>query len=161
MSIGSDLNILRRAHERHERVQTHSVGESLTVQNEIENCDINNIMKKYEKTGLIDHVREHPGQYVDLVAPESYHAALNVILEAQSSFHQLPAALRKRFNNDPAEMLAFTQDDKNIPEMRELGMLPPLEAGPAMPAPEQPQPTAADPAAPAAPPSPAEQPTDG
>lgn len=146
MSIKGDVNILRRAHERHERVQMHPEGESLTVQSERENTNINLIMARYEKTGLIDHVRTRPGEYLDVVAPESYHAAMNIITDAQAAFNALPASLRKRFDNDPEAMLAFCSDPENEREMIELGMMLPSEdQGASEPAPKTGKKTAADP----------------
>ena len=37
---------------------------SLTKQSFTKECDINNIMKKYQKTGAIDHVNKHEASYM-------------------------------------------------------------------------------------------------
>lgn len=147
--------VIRHPFDEHERFQTAPGGESMTKQSEAPACDINNLMSKYEKTGVIEHVRDNPGEYVDLVAPESYHAAMNVVAEAASAFEALPSAVRKRFSNEPAAFLAFAEDPDNLDEMREMGLLPPEEPAAPTPAPDpEPENTTAADTPPADPPSP-------
>jgi len=86
-------------------------------------CDINVIMRKYAKTGLIDHVASVGGQYGNFIDAPLYHDAMNLLLEADTMFASLPSAVRRRFDNDPAAFLAFTQDESNLDEMRDLGLL--------------------------------------
>lgn len=96
---------------------------SRTKQSMAAECDINNIMSKYNKTGLVSHVNEHKGQYGDATGVDFQHAQ-NMIIEATETFASLPANLRKEFDNDPSQFLAFVSDDNNIDAMRELGLLP-------------------------------------
>lgn len=102
--------------------------DGMTQQQFKDECDINNIMAKYEATGLV-RVRETymRGEYADLSNAPDYQTALNIVIRAQDSFDALPASLRKRFSNDPEEFLAFVHDPKNEPEMRTLGLLKPKE----------------------------------
>jgi len=98
-------------------------------------CDINNIMRKYTKTGLVTHVTKHMGDYSDLVDVPTYQDALNKVLDANESFETLPSSVRKRFNNDPAEFINFVGDPTNEDEMRSLGLLPnlPVQEEPPVP----------------------------
>jgi len=98
---------------------------SRTKQQFAKECDINHIMAKYKKTGFIEHVRSNPGQFVDLPDQVEYHEALNLVLEARSAFDTMPGTVRRRFNDDPREFLAFMEDPANEAEARELGILPP------------------------------------
>jgi len=98
--------------------------ESMTHQSFKEECDINTIMAKYKRTGLITHVNEHQGQYGQFVDVQDYQTSMNQIIDAQNAFMELPAALRKRFNNDAGDFLAFVQDPKNADEMVDLGLRP-------------------------------------
>lgn len=41
---------------------------------------------------------------------------------AQEQFAALSSKIRKRFNNDPVELLKFVSDAKNLEEMYELGL---------------------------------------
>ena len=47
---------------------------------------------------------------------------LNTLLEADQAFNPLPAAIRKKFGNDPKQFLEFVHDEKNLPEMAEMGL---------------------------------------
>lgn len=87
-------------------------------------CDINRIMAKYQKTGVIAHVNKHSGVYAD-VQPIEYQEAMNTLIAADRMFAELPATARKRFHNDPVEFLTFVQDPQNIEEMRKLGLAKP------------------------------------
>lgn len=112
----------RHASNLPERVRIEFPLETLTVQSEAASCEINNIMAKYEKTGMIDHVKEN-GQYVDLPNGIEYHDAMNLTLAAQQSFAGLPAQVRKEFDNDPTQFLAFVENPENVARMGELGLL--------------------------------------
>ena len=47
------------------RVKYFTTGESRTRQEFKEECDINNIMRKYKQSGLVEHVKEYGGRYGD------------------------------------------------------------------------------------------------
>ncbi|AXH76301.1 MAG: internal scaffolding protein [Microviridae sp.] len=108
-----------------------------TKQSFKDDSDINNIMARYQATGVIDFVNEHAGHYADVTGLE-YQSMLNKVIEAEAMFMDLPAELRKRFSNDPAEFLAFVQDEHNRDEAVTLGLIPkrsqeaanPLSGGP-------------------------------
>jgi phage internal scaffolding protein len=86
-----------------------------------DDCDINSIMRRFQKTGAIDHVAAHQLQY-GMATPTDYHQAMNIITRAEQMFADLPSSLRRRFNGDPAELLEFVQDPKNAAEAKELGL---------------------------------------
>lgn len=96
-------------------------GEGRAKQEQKIDCDINTIMKKFQKTGTVSHVSRFQPQYGE-ASPADYHHSMNVILQAQNMFNELPSSLRNRFHNDPAEFLEFVQDEKNAAEAKELGL---------------------------------------
>lgn len=102
---------------------------SRTKQEFVEQSDVNTIMTKFQKTGQIDpRLDRGPGRYGDFTSSMDYHSTLNAIVQAQEAFYDLPSALRARFHNDPGELLAFLEDDKNRAEAIELGLVnPPAE----------------------------------
>ncbi len=100
-------------------------GHSLTKQSFQNDCNINNIMKKFEKTGQINHFNDHQGGYGEYIGYEDYHISLNKILEANSAFAALPSEIRTKFHNDPAIFLEYTQDPENLPELRKMGLAHP------------------------------------
>lgn len=87
-------------------------------------CDINNILKQFKKTGIVSHISAQRGQgaYEELPDPMEYQDALNAVMAAQESFATLPSKVRSRFDNDPAAFLAFMGDPKNAEEMYDLGL---------------------------------------
>lgn len=96
---------------------------SLTHQSLSQECDINVIMARYEKTGVIDYVQSRSPQYGDFSQVRDYRENLEMIINAQESFMALPAHVRLRFNNDPAQFLDYVQNPENIDGIRELGLL--------------------------------------
>jgi len=118
---GNDQMKFHTAYSKRERVFTVPIGPSMTKQSESDACDINQIMAKFQVTGLIDHGNRYEGSYEDATSI-TYHEAMNLVIAAQEMFDDLPSATRARFSNDPAAFLDFVQDEKNKPEMIKLGL---------------------------------------
>lgn len=110
-----------------------SDGPSMTKQSFKDECDINVIMRRYERTGVLPTPVGVAPQYADCSAVDFQEAMLQVA-DAKSLFNQLPARVRERFSNDPARMLEFCEDARNAEEARKLGLLKPEEV-PATPIP--------------------------
>lgn len=85
-------------------------------------CDINYILSQYELGYEITHINQAAPQYMDCSA-ETFREHMDYIAGAFSMFEELPAKLRARFKNDPAEFLEFCSHEKNRPEMAKLGLL--------------------------------------
>ena len=74
-----------------------------TLQAPKKECDINNIMANWKRTGVISHGTHIPPKFEDLTAvPGDYHTSMNEILAADELFMALPSAVRKKFGNDPS-----------------------------------------------------------
>lgn len=115
-------------------------GESLTQQHFSEECDIRNIIKKHDRTGLISHVQRGTAEYGDYSEVNEYREALDLINNADESFAGLPSAIRKMFNNNAGEFFEFATDPANADKMVDLGLAPspaPVEKAPEK-APEKP-----------------------
>jgi phage internal scaffolding protein len=78
-------------------------------------------MRKYEKTGMIDHLNTHQGDYRNFIEAPDYHTSMNLIREAGEAFMTIPAGIRAKFANDPAQFLAFVQNPDNHDQMVEMG----------------------------------------
>lgn len=85
-------------------------------------CDINNIMSKYVKTGQLPSLIKENPQYGDFSEPLDYQKALDLVSFADEQFSALPSGLRKKFSNDPLEFLNFVHNPDNIQEMYDLGL---------------------------------------
>lgn len=105
------------------RVGTVFKKPSRTKQQFREECDINTLMKKYEKTGLMTHVNRHEGRYEDVAGAVDYQEAANIVMAAQSTFMSLPATVRKHFDNDPGAFMEFVTNPDNKDKMVELGLM--------------------------------------
>lgn len=117
------------------RVLTIVDGPSMTKQAHRDEVDINRIMAKYEKTGLVAHVSEHQGRYEDVPGDLDYQKALNTVIAAEAAFDSLTAKVKKHFDNDPALFLAACHDPARRDELAELGLVPAASPPPAEPTP--------------------------
>jgi phage internal scaffolding protein len=90
-------------------------------------CDLETIVSRFKRTGVIEHVRKHQGVYTDLTEAPDYMTALNKVIAADEAFMSLPAKIRQRFSHSPAEFLAFVDDPANRDEMVVLGLIPQVE----------------------------------
>ena len=97
-------------------------GESLTQQQFVEECDVNNILAKYRRTGLVTHLSKHSGQFGDFSNIEDYQTSLGKIMQAQQSFEMLPSELRSKFGNDPGKLIEFMSDEKNLEDCYKFGL---------------------------------------
>jgi len=108
-------------------------GPGMTKQEFREECNVNNILRKYRKTGLLPSMIKSNPQYGDFSDVGSYQEACNIVLFAQEQFSALPASTRDRFGNDPVKFLEFVNDPRNSDELVKMGLATKKE--PAMPAP--------------------------
>ena len=111
---------IRKPYTQH-KVQTVNALPSRTKQSDSEDCEINNIMAKYMRTGAIDHFTTHEGSYSDTTGAD-FETAMNIVADAQTMFADLPSALRAKFENNPRNFLDFVQNEENAQEMAELGL---------------------------------------
>jgi phage internal scaffolding protein len=106
-----------------------ATGDGLTEQNHKDETDINNIVRKYNKTGLIDHLNQFEKQYGDMTGYD-YQDAMNTVAAANSMFEGLPSAIRNQFDNDPAKFINFVDDEANADKLVEMGLVKPKVSTP-------------------------------
>jgi len=111
--------------------------ESLTVQSDMEDADINTIVRRFGLTG------EMPGNvrlpsYEDYDEVFDFRTAQQALIDARDSFMSLPAHVRSRFENDPQAFLEFIVDPANVDEAVALGLAVKKTDTPVKP-PEKPQ----------------------
>lgn len=109
-------------------------------------CDINNIVSHFQRTGAVTHLAKHGLSYQD-ISPLDFKTSMDIVAKANTMFEELPSSIRTRFNGDPAEFLAFVQDPANKSEMIELGLAKEQKKPSVSPAPDpEPVPPEPDPA---------------
>lgn len=116
-----------RIRSRDPAYQTPAGGESMTKQAFKKECDINNIVSKYLKSGYVGHLNPKTPRYGYAPAVD-LHEALAIVDQAFESFARLPADVRKRFANDPMEFAAFLDKPEAPEELRKLRLLKPEES---------------------------------
>jgi len=98
--------------------------ESLTQQQFKEESDINTIVNRFMKSGVMPTPVNMP-QYIDYEGVFDYQSAMNAVRSADEQFMRMDAKVRARFNNSPQEFLAFFADPANTDEAIRLGLAVP------------------------------------
>lgn len=96
----------------------------LTQQSAKDECDINVIIDRIKRGADIPSTQPNPPRYGDFSSvPTDLRECLNVVRQADELFMTLDAKVRRRFDNDPAKMLDFLNDEKNRQEAVDLGLV--------------------------------------
>lgn len=85
-------------------------------------CNVNNIIRKYDKTGLISHVSRIEAKFGDMTGID-FKTMADTVAQTTSLFQNLPSNIRNRFENDPGKLLAFMEDPANRDEAISLGLI--------------------------------------
>lgn len=104
--------------------------ESLAVQSERDEVDINRIVGKFLNTGVLE-VRQRPPSAGDFTHVKDMRESLQLIRDAEEAFMEQPADIRARFHHDPVEFVEFCSNPDNLEELRKLKLAPPKEETPA------------------------------
>lgn len=98
---------------------------SVTNQSDLDSTDINKIMARYEKTGLLtDEITglTRKPMYGDFTSVSNFYDLQVKIKNVERAFGLLPAPVRSRFDNDPQKLINFLADSKNDGEAVKLGL---------------------------------------
>jgi len=100
-------------------------GPVLTKQAFKDEVDINKIISRYERTGMITALNTKKPFYGDVSDVKNYKECLETVKEAESLFMALTPEIRERFHNEPSELIEFLQDKNNTGEAIKLGIAKP------------------------------------
>lgn len=94
---------------------------SLTQQSQMEDADINVIVKRFGLTGQLPQNVAVPlnEEFEDAV---DFKEMMNLKIQADRAFMEMPADVRARFNNDPVRFVDFCSNEENIEECVKLGL---------------------------------------
>lgn len=101
------------------KLKTKSFNDGRTKQSFKDTTDINKILKRAQKTGVIDHLSKHGATYGDF-SDFDYVGNLNMIAKGREIFDELPSEVRKEFNSSPADFFAFVNHPDNVGRVAEL-----------------------------------------
>lgn len=99
-------------------------GPSRTQQHLADLCSPKRLVEKYGSKRLKEALSREPAMFSDIPLAGDFKEAMDIIAKGQTSFDALPSGLRKRFGNDPYQLLEFLNDVKNRDEAIELGLIP-------------------------------------
>lgn len=99
------------------RVPTIIEGPSMTKGSHAADCDVNQIVAKYDRMGVLNHITRAEGVYADVSDIGSYSEAIATVRDAEKAFLDLPSGLRSHFDHDPAQYLDWSAQAS--PEARE------------------------------------------
>lgn len=98
--------------------------DGMTEQSHKADSDINTIVRRIERGQPLSAFQQgSQGIYGDFTQFQDYQENLNTVIAAQEAFDSLPAPIRKRFDNDPVELMKFLDDNKNREEAENLGLV--------------------------------------
>lgn len=126
----------KTAYSDRDRKTFETVGETLTQQHFAKEADIKTIIKKHDRTGIITHLARGIAQYGDYSEINEYREALDKVNSANAAFMEIPAEIRKMFDNDAGEFFEFATNPENAEKMVEMGLAvaPPSPEMPSLPA---------------------------
>lgn len=107
------------------RPKTIVEGTSMTLQSAADECDINKMIARFQKTGSYHGIANQPAvkpQFGDFSDVPSFETAHQIIIDATDHFASLPSVVRDRFGNNPAKMLEFMALPENYDEAVKLGI---------------------------------------
>ena len=95
--------------------------EDQTQQHFERETNINSIVSRYQKTGVLPTALIREVQFGE-VGPDLVQS-LNKIKAAKEQFMQLPAKIRDEFGNDPDQFMRFLADPQNFEKAKSLGIV--------------------------------------
>lgn len=97
---------------------------TMTEQHHKDSLDPNKIIDNVIRTGSFEHLNlERFASYADATTAGSFLDAQLAYRRGMEAFEALPAHIRTRFNNDPAQLLTFLENPENRAEAEKLGIV--------------------------------------
>lgn len=103
------------------RLKKRTKGKTVTQQQFKDEVDVNNIVNKFDKTGVVTHLNNKTPRY-GFAESLDFKEAMDTVTDASESFDDLPANVREYFNNDPQAFLEGLNDPNHQQILSELGI---------------------------------------
>lgn len=108
-----------KTYKKGDKVGTVFPGKSKTQQGLAKTVELKRVLKN---SGVIPTVNKQP-IYGDFTEFPDLSRAIEIAEKANNAFLELPASVRAKFNNSPAEMSKWILKPENLEEARELGIV--------------------------------------
>ncbi len=113
--------IMSRATKLRKRVCIDKMDPSKTDQSFKNEVNINNIIDRYKKTGLLPNFKERIPLFGDENTTTLYDA-FQAVSNAQELFLELPVAIRKEMGHDPKNLESYLSNPENAETLLEYGL---------------------------------------
>ncbi len=90
-----------------------------TKQSQKDECDINKLLERSAREGGLSHLDKYQAKYGDF-SGYNYEEHICKIAEMQTCFEDLPAEIKREFNQSPDEFFEFVTNPANIDRLPEL-----------------------------------------
>ncbi len=97
--------------------QPTSYKDGLTKQSFRDETDINKILQRAQKAGVLSHLEKYEGMYGDFADFDFLDAQIN-LTRGREVFDALPSELRNEFSNSPAAFFEYVNDEANHDTLR-------------------------------------------
>lgn len=116
---------IRTRYEKRKSSGFRFSGVSRVKQEFAEEADINVLIARFQKTGVLTTGRISAAKpfYGDFSSGTDYQAAMEAVLRIDDEFASLPAKVRIEFENDPYQLLRFLENPANKERAIELGLI--------------------------------------
>lgn len=95
---------------------------SRTKQSFRDQCDINVIVEKHRRTGLITHVNNRTPLYGDFSKATDLQSAIERVHAAEDSFDALPSGVRAAAENSPVRFLEMLDNPAEVELLEKAGL---------------------------------------
>ena len=136
---------IRKPYGPRKRVLSKPEGETMTKQSHKRECDINYIVPKAQRDGILEHVNTMKAVYGDFSSVGDYQAHMEQLIAAEDAFMQLPSEIRTKCGNSQIGFMQYMEDPANLEEQIKFGLVE-KPAPPPPKAPEAEEPAEAEPA---------------
>lgn len=114
--------IINNRWDKRARTAVEPRGKSRTKQSEAKETDINTIVKRHQRTGVVTHLARRAPQYGDFSQSVLLQEALNLVHESDDAFAALPSEVRKAAGNDPVRLLEMLADLEETEQLVGAGL---------------------------------------
>lgn len=140
----------------HDRVSIDTGSDTPVEQSHRDQCDVNEIIRRFKRNGLLDHQNHRQPMYGDFTAASSLQESIELVTAAQDDFDSIPAKVRAAALNSPVQFLEMLSTPEGVAILEKAGLEVSEEGSPTPHVPPVAEPAPSDPSTPPTPPPPAD-----